>query len=112
MADNDTAANALLAQITRCPVAERCLAGEHPRCSAIVGSQHAAPGGFHGPESWSGHITRAPVLFVSSNPSIDPAEAYPTSNWDDERRADFFTGRFDQRAVPWVDHRGYRGARH
>jgi hypothetical protein len=41
---------------------------------------------------------------VSSNPWIDPAEAYPTSSWDDERRADFFAGRFDQRAVPWVDH--------
>jgi len=73
--------------------------------SAIVGSQLAAPGGFHVPEPWSGHITGAAVLFVSSNPSVDPAEAYPASSWDDERRADFFASRFDQRAVPWVDHR-------
>jgi hypothetical protein len=63
------------------------------------------PGSFHVPEPWTGHITRAAVLFVSSNPSIDPAEAYPTGSWDDERRAEFFAGRFDQRAVPWVDHR-------
>ena len=32
---------------------------------------------------------------MSSNRSIDPAEAYPTSSWDDEQRADFFAGRFD-----------------
>ena len=105
MADIGTSACALLVRITRCPIAERCLDGEHLPCSAIVGSQHATPDGFQVPEPWSGDITRAAVLFVSSNPSIDSAEAYPTRNWDDERRADFFAGRFDRRAVPWVDHR-------
>src|SRR5258707_4371925 len=105
MADLSTAADGLLARITRCPIAERCLAGECLPCSPVVGSQHATPGSFHVPEPWSGHISRAAVLFVSSNPSIDPAEAYPTGSWDDVQRADFFAGRFDQRAVPWVDHR-------
>lgn len=57
------------------------------------------------PEPWSGHIERAPILFVSSNPSIDRAEAYPAGGWDDARRADFFAGRFDQRPVPWIDDR-------
>lgn len=105
MAVGGSDAQALLSRITRCPVAARCLAGEQLPCSAIVGSQHTAPGGFHVPEPWSGHIARAAVLFASSNPSIDPAEVYPTSSWDDGQRADFFAGRFDQRAVPWVDHR-------
>ncbi len=105
MADMCMTAGGLLARITRCPIVQRCLAGEHLPCSGIVGSQNAAAGGFHVPEPWSGHIARAAVLFVSSNPSIDPAEAYPTGGWDDERRADFFAGRFDPRAVPWVDHR-------
>ena len=105
MADMSTAADGLLARITRCPIAERCLAGERLPCSPIVGSQHAAPGSFHVPEPWSGHIGCAAVLFVSSNPSIDPAEAYPTGSWDDQRREDFFAGRFDFRAMPWVDHR-------
>lgn len=66
------------------------------------------PGGrgdFQVPEPWSGHISRAPVLFVSSNPSIDPGEVYPAGDWDDERRIDFFAGRFDQWDVPWVDRR-------
>ncbi len=105
MADIGATADALLARITRCPVAERCRDGEHLPCSTIVRSQPATPGGFHAPEPWSGHIPGAAVLFVSSNPSIDPAEAYPASSWDDERRADFFAGRFDQRDMPWVDHR-------
>ena len=99
MADIGATADALLARITRCPVAERCLDGEQLPCSTIVGSQQAAAGGFHVPEPWSGHITRAAVLFVSSNPSIDPGEAYPTSGWDDEGRVDFFACRFDQPAT-------------
>jgi hypothetical protein len=97
MADTGYDGGELLVRITRCPVGERCLAGEHLPCSAIVGSQPAAPGGFHVPDPWSGHITCAAVLFVSSNPSIDPAEAYPTRDWDDTQRADFFAARFDQR---------------
>jgi len=57
------------------------------------------------PEPWSGHIERAPILFVSSNPSIDRAEAYPVGDWEDSRRVDFFAGRFDPRPVPWIDDR-------
>ncbi len=105
MANMSMTAGGLLSHITRCPIAQRCLAGERLPCSAIVGSQSAAARSFHVPEPWSGHLARAAVLFVSSNPSIDPAEAYPTGSWDDERRADFFAGRFDPRAVPWVDQR-------
>ncbi len=44
MAHTDAGTDTLLVCITRCPVAERCLAGELLPCSAIVGSQHAAPG--------------------------------------------------------------------
>jgi uracil DNA glycosylase superfamily protein len=99
-------AASLLVRITRCPVAERCRAGEDLACSAVVGSQGApGPGDYQVPEPWSGHISGAPVLFVSSNPSIDPAEAYPAGDWDDERRIDFFADRFDQRDLPWVDQR-------
>jgi len=99
-------AASLLVRITRCPVAERCRAGEDLACSAVVGSQEASgPGDYQVPEPWSGHISGAPVLFVSSNPSLDPDEAYPAGDWDDERRIDFFAGRFDQRDLPWVDQR-------
>ncbi len=99
-------ADSLLLQITRCPIAAKCLAGQQHACSTIVGSQGAVRlNEFHVPEPWSGHIGRAPVLFVSSNPSIDRSEAYPTGNWDDHKRADFFSARFDQRTRPWIDSR-------
>jgi hypothetical protein len=102
----ESAAASLLVRITRCPIAERCLAGEHLACSAIVKSQAAAGhGDFHVPEPWSGHISHAPILFVSSNPSIDRAEAYPTADWDNRQRIDFFASRFDLRPVPWIDQR-------
>jgi hypothetical protein len=99
-------ADSLLTRITRCPVAEHCRAGEHLACSAIVNSQDATgPGDFQVPEPWSGHISRAPILFVSSNPSIDRSEAYPTAEWGDRQRIDFYAGRFDQRPRPWIDQR-------
>jgi hypothetical protein len=99
-------ASSLLVRITRCPVAERCMAGEDLACSAVVRSQEASgPDDFQVPEPWSGHISRALVLFVSSNPSIDPTEAYPAGSRNDERRIDFFAGRFDQRDLRWIDQR-------
>ncbi len=63
------------------------------------------PDSFHVPEPWSGHIQNAAVLFVSSNPPIDPAEAYPVGDWEDHSRVDFSADRFDRRAVPWVNRR-------
>ena len=99
-------AASLLVRIIRCPVAGRCMAGEDLAYSAVVRSQEASgPGDFQVPEPWSGHISRAPVLFVSSNPSIDPHEVYPAGDWDEDRRIDFFAGRFDQRDLPWIDQR-------
>lgn len=68
----------------------RCLAGKQLPCSAIVRSQHALSASFYVHEPWSGHLAIAPVLFVNSNPSIDPAESYLTVSWEDERRADIF----------------------
>jgi hypothetical protein len=34
-------------------------------------------------------------LFVSSNPSFNPREDFPTISWDDDRIEAFFTTRFD-----------------
>jgi len=93
-------AASLLVRITRCR--SRALQGGRGSCcSAVVRSQEASGAGdYQVPEPWSGNISRALVLFVSSNPSIDSAEAYPAGSWDDERRIDFFAGRFDQRIFP------------
>lgn len=83
----------LLLEITRCPeLAKAQVCVSHP-CSAIAGCQVGEK--YHVPEPWSGHIGAAPILFVSSNPSIDEREHYPTPGWTDARTIEFFQRRFD-----------------
>jgi hypothetical protein len=94
------AARDLIGCITRCP---EVLAvwnnpdGQHP-CRDVVRSQDAVgPGAsFQVPEPWAGHIDRAPLLFMSSNPSISRLEPYPEwdAEWDADRTAQFFIERF------------------
>lgn len=96
---------ALLLAICRCP--ELALAeGDmgHP-CHRIVSQQADVPQmRRHVPEPWNGDIERAPILFVSSNPSISRLEAYPVPGWDDERMAAYFHGRFgDASDAPITD---------
>lgn len=49
---------------------------------------------FYLPEPWSGRIDIAPVLFISSNPSVAHEEYYPTAEWQDTEILDFFRNRF------------------
>lgn len=48
----------------------------------------------HLPEPWNGHISDAKILFISSNPSIDPKEDFPTKNWSKTDVVNFFDNRF------------------
>lgn len=103
--END--ADGLLLEIARCPVVRLCLEQptlDHP-CAAIVRAQGVSSlAEFHLPEPWTGPIGTAPILFVSSNPSIsrsappsDFDEESPTGDsqeWPDARVVDFFNGRF------------------
>lgn len=74
--------SSLLLEIARCPVMEQCAmdgSQGHP-CAEIV--LHQWPGTHnesrrerfrrehHVPEPWVGHLESAPLLFVSSNPSL------------------------------------------
>jgi hypothetical protein len=83
-------ARELLVEISRCFKAQTCLAAEDPRhaCSEIVTLQwsHRTPAErldrwrdeHHMPEPWYGHLERAPILFLSSNPSISiPPSVFP-----------------------------------
>lgn len=45
------------------------------------------------PEPWNGHLSKAKIMFISSNPSID-YEDFPTKKWDDKDIVDFFDNRF------------------
>lgn len=46
-------------------------------CCKIIESQNYSKSEFQIPEPWSGHIDKAPLLFLGSNPSIDADEKYP-----------------------------------
>ena len=48
----------------------------------------------HLPEPWNGKLSEAKIMFISSNPSIDKDEEYPTEDWDDEKICGFFENRF------------------
>ena len=94
----------LLLEIANCPIVAEIRKDPtrpHP-CKKIVNSQGGAV--FQLPEPWVGQIDRAPILFISSNPSIDEEERFPGNNeseWPAERIADFFYGRFTSSAG-WV----------
>jgi hypothetical protein len=96
-------ADELLLEITNCPVASDCRAGARLACSKVVGVQSAiAWADYHLPEPWSGELESAPLLFLSSNPAIDPKERYPTPSWSDAERVDFFRHRFSGGTEAWT----------
>ncbi|WP_053764629.1 hypothetical protein [Leptospirillum ferriphilum] len=83
----------LLLSIAHCSEVKRFLASKdiiHP-CSKIVLSQ-ASP--FQLPEPWNGNLVFAPILFISSNPSINEKEEYPDYSWEDSHIVSFFENRF------------------
>jgi len=95
-----SAARDLIGCITRCPEVQAVWddpEGPHP-CQDVVKSQACAgpDTGFQVPEPWAGHVDRAPLLFVSSNPSISTLEPYPEwgAQWGEDQTAQFFTERF------------------
>lgn len=48
----------------------------------------------HLPEPWNGHLSKAKVLFISSNPSLGTNEIFPTKDWTDKNIINFFDNRF------------------
>jgi len=94
--------NDLLLRIARCPnVAEARRSPLHP-CHRIVTSQDVDDALFQVPEPWNGHLSSAPVLFLSSNPSIGDGAEYPRSSWSDQQIEDFFANRFGGGTKPWT----------
>jgi hypothetical protein len=101
--------NELLLEIACCPVARDIRAGkvDSHECLRIVKTQDGKRP-FQVPEPWVGQIEHAPILFISSNPSFDEKEKFPTDNakdWPSERIVDFFENRFTSRAG-WVKNLG------
>lgn len=83
----------LLFEIAHCnAVTDSRINGNHP-CSTIINSQTG--NAFQLPEPWNGRLDSARILFVSSNPSYDEKELFPTSDWDNFKVEEFFTYRYD-----------------
>jgi hypothetical protein len=92
--------NALLLEIFRCPI----ISDPHNptyggKCLKIVDFQQCSK--FQYPEPWSGQIETAPILFISSNPSIGETENYPNNSWAENEIVDFFQNRFTSTKA-WV----------
>jgi hypothetical protein len=85
-------ASAHLLDVARCPIVERCLPEPDPRhpCAKIVLDQWRGISSSDRlvhwrethqlPEPWVGHLERAPILFVSSNPSIAGSVTIPPTD--------------------------------
>lgn len=109
----DGAREQLLLEIARCPNVSAGRRGESS-CAAVVAPPACVPEPLHQvPEPWSGSLA-APILFISSNPSISTpdkygdCEDYPTFADDDETLVSFFNGRFGERGAPVIEGRRHR----
>jgi len=87
--------NSVLESIIHCEILARCKAGEDLPCSKVVSVQDVPLSEHQVPEPWTGHLDRARLIFISSNPSIDPREAYPSWGDDIAGSVRYFTDRFD-----------------
>lgn len=85
--------NDLLVKIARCNELITAKTNKAHACYALVNGQDTTE--FHIPEPWNGHIDTAQILFISSNPSIDKNEHYPTCSWSNTAIIDFFENRFE-----------------
>jgi hypothetical protein len=96
----------LALEIAHCPVVTAVLRGESSDCRDVINFQKKRPTSERWvPEPWSGHVERAPILFLSSNPSAGDPEAPPiagdvTASSDDETLLHLFDDAFDE--GPWI----------
>ena len=80
-----------LLEIVRCSNFLNC---KNTPCKNIVEYQNVIPRQL--PEPWNGDIERAKILYISSNPSINFEEKFPSENWDENSIIDFFHFRFSK----------------
>ena len=86
----------LLLDITHCEDVNTCLNPStvmHPCLKVVRVQVREGRENYQVPEPWSGDLENAPLLFVSSNPSIG-CDVYPKDKWKDDCIVDFFHNRF------------------
>ncbi len=96
----------LLIELARCPVVvAHYQTRRQGACASVIASQGAHDLNSHQvPEPWNGDLAHAGIVFVSSNPSINAVERYPTSSWSNPLIIDFFQHRFGGGLEPWTAH--------
>lgn len=100
----------LLHTIAHCPHVQQFFTTPGSNaCCKIVSAQHTTTLDVHQvPEPWSGDIEHAPILFLSSNPSIGEnlsnaeREEFPLWSWSDDWIADYFTHRYKGGRKQWI----------
>jgi hypothetical protein len=109
----DESARDLLLEITHCPNVVSWFQNRiqnHP-CRRIIESQGSSSiDGFQVPEPWSGRLLEAPLLFLSSNPSIGERDEYPSKSWRDQEVEAYFNRRFEQSIADGVRTRQQDGS--
>lgn len=85
----------LLCSICRCPNIRVAVRDKSHPCHKIVNQQNCRQSDRQLPEPWNGDLENAPLLVISSNPSISTEEKYPTEEWKEKERIDFFENRFE-----------------
>jgi hypothetical protein len=97
MISSDQEPQNLLLKIVHCNEFQAYIDGKPSACKKILDVQKKLlkPGDpLFTPTPWCGHIAKVPLLFISSNPSVDPDEFSPTALWPDIKTIDFFENRF------------------
>lgn len=88
--------NELLLAIVDCPEIAKARGDARHPCADIVGLQCA--GAWQAPEPWRGHIDTAPILFLSSNPSIRGDDPFPPKGWEEQHIINHYQRCFDDDA--------------
>lgn len=95
-------------EITRCPIVAAALRGEETPCHEVISWLGFRTGPRYMPEAWTGHLTAAPILFISSNPGagdfqepVQPDEAL-TSESSQEDIFRSMDSAFDDGQVPGI----------
>jgi hypothetical protein len=89
----------ILQEISRCPNVRGCLENPdrpHPCRKIVLRQQSKGIKEHQVPEPWSGDLTKAPLLFLSSNPSINDQEFYPRWSWPESKVRTYFQDRFSK----------------
>ena len=90
----------LLLAIVRCPEVGKARADVGHPCHGVVCFQGQTDDAFQAPEPWRGHIDTAPILFLSSNPSIAENDRFRVASKSDAEIVDYYQRSFD----PDADH--------